>query len=142
MANFLYNSGKKSFFDGGVDWDNDTVKILLVNNSYSPLKSHKTVADVLIGSTELTGSGYDRKTLTNCTVVQDDINDRVLLSADDAVWNSIQAGTAKGAVIFKDSGIDSSSTLIAYIDSAGFPIETIGSNLILEFSNSGLIKLN
>lgn len=140
MANFLFNSAKKSFFGNGIDWDNDTLKILLVNNNYTPMKSHKTVQEVIASSSELSGSGYSRKELANCKVTQDDLNDRALLSSDSVSWKTINAGTVKGAVIYKENGSDGSNPVIAYIDENGFPIKTIGSNLILEFDNLGVIK--
>lgn len=139
MANLIYNKAKKGFVDGTIDWDNHTVKAMLVGDTYTPDKDHNFVADVV--AAELSGTGYDRKTLANKTVTQDDVNDVAKVDADDITWTGIQAGTAKGMVIYKEETTDADSVLIAYIDEGGFPVVSNGGDLIMEFHESGIIQL-
>lgn len=139
MSNLIYNKAKKGFVDGTIDWDGDTIKVMLVGETYTPDKDHNFVSEVV--STELSGTGYERKSLENKTVVQDDVNDVAKVDADDITWESIQAGTAKGMVVYKQGSSDTDSILIAYIDEGGFPVVSNGGDLIMEFHSNGIIQL-
>lgn len=149
MADVIYNIAKKSFADGNLDWDDNTIVVMLLSSdsTYTPDADHKFVSDVMSnGGVELSGSGYSRKVLTNCVVIQDDSLDRVILDADDVVWTSINAGTATAALIYKRVGNDDSTPnddiLIAYIDSGGFPISTNGGDLFIKWNAEGIINIS
>ena len=141
MANFLYNSAKTGFVNGTIDWDDSTIKAMLVKDTYTPDKDHKFVADVTPASNELSDASYSRKTLQNKTVTQDDVNDVAKVDSDDLTWTAINAGTAAGMVIYKENTGDADNVLIAYINDGGFPVTTNGGDLIMEFNAEGIIQL-
>ena len=78
----IYNNFKELLFNGGIDLDTDTIEVALVSDSpaYTPdIDGEAFVDDVLDGgvtASELSGTGYSRKTVT-ITVAQDNTNDRV-----------------------------------------------------------------
>jgi len=115
MADVIYNSFKKKIMDGSIDLDTDTIKVALVTSSYTPVQdTHDFFDDV---TNEVSGTGYTAggATLGSKTVTQDDTNDRGVFDAADTSWSSSTL-TARGAVIYKSTGVASTSPLIGYID--------------------------
>ena len=116
MANVVYNSFKKKIMDGSIDLDTDTIKVALVTSSYSPDKDNHDFFDD-VQSYEVSGDGYTAggATLNNKSVTQDNTNDRGVFDADDVTWSNSTI-TARGAVLYKDTGDPSTSPLICYFD--------------------------
>lgn len=112
-----YNYFKKFMVDGSdVDLDSDTIKVALCDNSYTPdIDTHDYYDDL---TNELSGGGYTAggATLANAALTVDTTNDRVKFDADDASWTSFTATNVRYAIIYKDTGTDSTSLLIAYVD--------------------------
>lgn len=133
MASLLYNKAKAEFLKGGIDFDTDTIKCLLVTASYTPSVDHNFVTDI---TNEIAVSGYVRKTLT-CSVTEDDTNDRGVADANDVVWTALGAGaTVAGVVVFKDTGSDATSPLIYYGDFTDTP--TNGGDFTVQWAATGL----
>ena len=140
MANVVYNSAKAELFKGSIDCLNDTLKVALVTSSYIPsASSHTYYSDI---TNEVSGTGYTAggATLTNVSVSKDDIDAEGVLDADDVTWSSSTI-TARGAVIYKDSGVASTSPLICYID-FGSDKASSASNFVLQWNSEGIININ
>jgi len=93
---------------------------------------------------ELSGAGYtaDGELLSSRAVNQDDGNDRAEFDdTADMTWTGISAGTADAAVIYIDSGTDSTSYPICYIDTGGFPVVTNGGDLTIQWNAEGILQL-
>ena len=124
MANIMYNSYGVKIQSGLIDLTGDTIKVALVTSSYTPdMDSHTAFSDI---TNEISGTGYTAggATLGTITVTQDNTNDRAVFDAADTSWTSSSL-TARGAVVYKDSGVDSTSWLISYKD---FTSDQISSN--------------
>jgi hypothetical protein len=116
MASAVYNNAKELFANGGLDWNTDDMRCLLVTSSYSPnIDTHVFVSDV---TNELSGGGYVRKTLTGETVTQNNTDDRADLSADNVTWTALgaAAGTPAKAIIFKFVSVDGDSPIVGHVD--------------------------
>ena len=142
MATFMYNGGLEIIGNGGADWDDGALvfRIMLVQNGYTPNRDHRFVSDV---TNELSGTGYVRKTLAGRTVTRDDGTDKVKCDATDPVWTGINAGTAEGAVIYKQTGGDDSSPgnddLVCFLD---FSQVTNGGDMTLQFHADGVFAFS
>lgn len=139
MATVIYNSFKKKIMDGSIDLDTDTIKVALVTSSYSPNQdSHDFFDDI---TNEVSGTGYSSggATLANKTVTQDNTDDEGVFDADDVTWSSSTI-TARGAVLYKSSGVASTSPLIAYIDFGSDQISAAG-NFVIQWSSEGILNL-
>ena len=117
MANAIYNRFKQGILAGDYDLDNASVevKVALVTSAYSPdIDTHEDYADI---TNEVTGTGYTAggKLLANKAVTKDTTDDEGVFDADDVSWTSSTI-TARGAVVYVDTGTDSTSLLIAYFD--------------------------
>ena len=142
MASFLYQKGVTESLKSE-DLIAGTIKVLLVTSGYTPNKDHDFVSDLVPGTNELSGFGYERKTLTNKTLTEDDANDRAVFDdGDDVTWTAIDAGTAAAAVLFIQKTNDADSILLAYIDSGGFPFTTNGGDLVIEWNAAGIFYIS
>lgn len=92
-----YNEGMEDILDGTVDWDTDTIKMILCDAAYTPAATDTAVSDQLSTANGYTSGGV---TLT-CTALNS--AGTITLDASDASWTasggSIAAATA---VIIKD----------------------------------------
>lgn len=117
MANLTYNSFKGNM-DGNVLWDDNsttTIKAMLVTGSYVPDKDlHEFIDDV---TNESSGTGYTAggKEVLNRLIAIDNTLDLAKYDANDITWSSSTV-TARGVVLYKDTGTPSTSPLIMYID--------------------------
>jgi hypothetical protein len=139
MASVVYNSFKKKIMDGSIDLDTDTIKVALVTSSYSPdIDSHDFFDDV---TNEVTGTGYTAggATLGSVTVTADNTDDEGVFDAADTTWSSSTI-TARGAVIYKSTGTDSTSPLIAYIDFGADKSSSSG-NFTIQWNSEGILNL-
>ena len=130
MANALYPKAKESFINGHINMSANTITIALVDTGvYTYSTSHQFRSDVsnsaVIAST----------TLSNKTVASG------VFDADDATFSSVTGANCEALIIYADTGIQTTSRLIAYIDSAtGLPILPNGGDITVAFS-SGASKI-
>ena len=137
MANLMYNAGKKKLLDGSIDWLTETIKVALVTSGYSPNQdTHDFFDDV---TNEVVGAGYTAggATLAGKAVTQDDTNNRGVCDADDVTWAAATI-TARGAVVYKSTGVASTSPLICYID-FGADKTSSGGDLKIEWNAAGVV---
>lgn len=139
MASVIYNGFKKKIMDGSIDLDTDTIKVALVTSTYTPnIDTHVFFSDI---TNEVSGTGYSAggSALANKSVTQDNTNDLGYFDADDLSWTSSTI-TARGAVIYKSTGVSSTSPLIGYID---FSTDKVTSNgtFTITWASNGILSL-
>jgi hypothetical protein len=120
-----------------IDFDTDTIKVMLVTNTYVPSATgHATKASV---TNEVSGTGYTAggATLSSPTVV--DSAGTITFDAADVTWTQNGAGfsTARHAIIYKDTGTAATSTLIGWID-FGADKGNVAGDLVLAFNAAGI----
>lgn len=133
MPSRTYNKGINEISNQGIDFLNDTIKIMLVNSAYAHNPDSNFVSDIVANEV----AGATRQTLGTKTVTEDDTNDRSVFDAADPTFPSVTSGsTIGGAVVFKDTGADATSPLIAFLDTTDTP--TNGGNITIQFSANGI----
>ena len=143
----IYNNFKELLFNGGIDLDTDTIEVALVSDSpaYTPdIDGEAFVDDVLDGgvtASELSGTGYSRKTVT-ITVAQDNTNDRATADTTDLTYTGLDAGTIDAILVFKTVTNDSDSPLIAHLTSTDFPLTTNGGDVTIQWDPAGVLTLS
>lgn len=140
MASVIYNSFKRDIMNGGIDLDTDTIKVALVTSSYTPNQdTHDNFDDV---TNEVSGTGYSAggASLANKTVTADTTDDEGVFDADDVTWPTSTI-TARGAVIYKSTGVASTSKLICYIDFGSDQISSAG-DFTIAWNSEGILNLN
>ena len=121
MANTLYDYCRQRFLEAQINWMTDTVKAILVSTSaYTPQTAvHQYAADIppsarIAGPVTLTA-----KATTGGAA-----------DAADCTFTSVSGATINAIVIYKDTGTEATSPLIAYIDTAtGLPITPNGGDI-------------
>ncbi len=144
MASLVYQMWKLNQLNGTsfIDFDSDTLKVMLVTSSYTPnADTHDFANDI---TNEVSTSGYSAggKALTGLTAVSDSANGWVNIDASDIAW-SIPSGstlTARGGVLYKSLGTLTISPLIAYLDFGTDQVASNG-NLTIQWSTAGYLRL-
>lgn len=121
-----------------VDFDTDTIKVMLCTSSYVPSASGHACKNSV--TNEVTGGNYTAggNTLTSPTVTL--TSGTVTFDAADTVWTAHASGfvNARYAVIYKDTGTAATSTLIAYVD-FGVDKTNVGGDFSLVFNAAGIV---
>jgi hypothetical protein len=141
MANLVYNVLKTGLITGDINLASDTLKIALVTSTYTPnIDTHLYYSDLT--NEVAAGGGYTTggKTLTGVAVLTDLPNDRSALDADDITW-ATSTITARGAIIYKDTGTPSTSKLITYIDFTTDKTSS-GGDFTVAFDVTGILRLS
>ncbi len=121
VVSTLSNHYKYQLLAGNIDLVNDTIKIILVDDTFVFDKdAHATLADVIDSpSPELdNGNGYTQqnKTLTGGTLTEDDSGDRSYRTFDNVSWTADggNLGPIGAAILYDDDTAD--DTVIGCID--------------------------
>ena len=103
MANAMYNATKKYILNGAIDWDTNTINVMLVTATYSPnIDTHDFRDDI---TNEVSGTGYTAGgyTITTPSVTQDNTNDRGVFDSEDPTWSTATI-TARACVLYRARG--------------------------------------
>lgn len=132
MANAYYQKGLQAFAEAKIDWLSDAIKAVLVDTAvYSPdLVNHQYLSDIPSGARVSISPAFTAKT-TN-------VPSGGVLDAADITFAAVTGAQAEAVAIFKDTGTDSNSPLICFIDTAqGLPVTPGGSDITLVWDNGG-----
>ena len=135
----LFGNALKQAVNGEWDWDSDTIKVMLTTSSYTPDQdTHDYKDDV---TNEVSGTGYTAggATLANCAVTYTAGTNVIKIDADDVTW-AASTITARHAVIYKSTGVDGTSPLIAYIG-FGEDKSSENGNFTLQWHADGIVKI-
>lgn len=140
MASAIFNEYKKNI--GSINWNSALIKVILVDNTYAlDIDAHSNLDDINALAVEVSGTGYTAggATLANNAVTRDDVNDWSKFDSDDIVWASSTL-TARGAIVYFDSTVASTSTLIAYVDFVADKSSSAG-DFIIQWHTDGVFRL-
>ena len=127
MANTLYDAARQRFLEAQLNWMTDTIKVLLVDTgAYTPQTAvHQYLSDIPT-SARIAGP----VTLTSKTTTGG------AADAADITFTSVSGPSIEAIVIYMDTQTESTSPLIAFIDTAtGLPITPNGGDIIVTWDN-------
>lgn len=127
MANAMYAKGLEAFLTGQINWASDTIKAVLVDTlTYTPnLATHQFLSDIPEAARVATSPSLDLKSAANGVA-----------DAADVTFSAVSGNQSEALVIFKSTGVDASSRLICYIDTAtGLPITPGGGDITVVWDN-------
>jgi hypothetical protein len=123
----IYGLAHKSAWNKEIDFDSDTIKVMLCTSAYTPDQdAHQYKSSV---TNEVTGTGYTAggATLTSPTVTYNAGTNTLTLDGADTSWASSTI-TARYAVIYDATpASDATRPLIAYTDFGSDVTSTAGS---------------
>lgn len=125
MANKFYPLGKEKMLRGQINWEADTIKVALTTSDYTYSDTHEFLSSLSTAVLAIP------QALANKTVTSG------VFDANDIAFTSVPTGsTVKALVVFKDTGVTSTSPLLAYLDAVtGFPMATFGGDISIPWSN-------
>lgn len=146
-TNFVTNKAKFLLANGSLELLNDTLKVALVSNNWIGINANGNFMQEVSQNVlpyEVSVSGYSRQTLTNKVVVEEDVTTGyAYFTASNVTFSSLASGnTVGGAVLFKDTGDDTTNPLIAFYSIIDTP--TNGGDITIQWANSvngGILKL-
>ena len=127
MANTLYDYCRQRFLEAQINWMTDTVKVILVSTSaYTPQTAvHQYLSDIPVSGRIAGPVTLTAKATTGGAA-----------DAADCTFTSVSGATINAIVIYKDTGTEATSPLIAYIDTAtGLPITPNGGDIIVTWDS-------
>ena len=141
MASALYNTAKGKLGDGSIDWNTDTIKMALVTSSYTPnIDSDDFWNDVSANEVAASGSYSAGGVTLTASVTIDNTNDRAVYDASDVVVTGF-TGTFRYGVVYKSTGVASTSPLICYVDFTGSNISVVGGTFTDTINAAGVFNL-
>lgn len=132
MANALFDFGRESYLDGNLDWTTQLTKLVLVDHGVdTPVPAtDQDLADITAGARIATSAGFGTKTST-----------AGVADAADITLTSVSGASVESIVIYFDSTVEATSTLIAFIDTAtGLPVTPNGGDITITW-DSGANKI-
>jgi hypothetical protein len=141
VANFAFDAYKNQLFGSGtrVDLDADTIKAMFVDHAdYTPVVTADFVNDVTsaarvpaIGSCPALAS----KTIGTVAVG--------VFDAADTVFTALTGDASESLILFKDTGVESTSDLIVRWDTAtGLPLTPNGADVTVVWAAGGIITIS
>ncbi|MFC9768676.1 hypothetical protein [Rhodococcus jostii] len=136
----LYGLALKSVFDKEIDWNTDTLKVMLATSSYTPDQdTHQYKSSV---TNEVSGTGYTAggATLASATTTYTTGTNTLVLDAADSSWTTSTI-TARYAIIYNSTpGTDATRPLIAYVD-FGADVSTTAGTFTITWDAAGIVTL-
>jgi hypothetical protein len=136
MANALYDSGKERLLGHSTESINlvsDTIKVILIDSAdYTASLSTHTHLDDVAAAARVATATLASKTTTGG-----------VFDAGDVTFTSVTGDQSEALVIYKDTGVETTSPLIAYIDTvtSGLPVTPSGGNIVVTWNASGIFTL-
>lgn len=127
MANALYAKGRENILAGSINMTTDNLKCVLVDAAdyVVNLATHQYLSDIAAIGRVATSGNLASKTFTNG-----------LFDAADALFVAVTGDPSEAVVIYQDTGVATTSRLIAYIDTAtGLPVTPNGQDILVAWDN-------
>lgn len=128
MANTLYDFARQRFLEAQINWMTDTIKVILVDTgAYTPQTGvHQYLSDIPT-SARIAGP----VTLTSKATTGG------AADAADVTFTAVTGASIEAIVIYVDTGTESTSPLIAFIDTAtGLPITPNGGDIAPRYAQA------
>jgi hypothetical protein len=132
MSNSLYDRGREGFLAGEIDWDADNIKMVFIDHTDDTPDpdNDEDLADLGAAARVATSGNLSSKTVT----------DGVADAADETV-STVSGDEFESVNIYQDTGVEGTSLLIAYIDTAtGLPCTPNGGDITVQW-DSGANKI-
>lgn len=133
MANSFYTDFFDQLGSAGIAFLTDNIKVVLTDADYTFSAAHTALSDIGGTGRVATSGNLSGKTLTDG-----------VFDADDITFAAVAAGdTVTGFALYKDTGVESTSTLIAFWDTdtgGAISIPTNGGDINLTW-DSGANKI-
>ena len=103
----MYSESLESFAKGEIDWLGDDIKLVLLDDAdyTAAVTTDQFLSDIPAAARVATSGNFTGKTATLGAC-----------DADDVVLTSVMGDPVENAAVYQDTGIESTSRLIMYLD--------------------------
>ncbi len=138
MANTIYNNATLLILDGNSDLSGSTIKLMILNNTYTPSATEDYISEV--SSKQVSGTGYTAGgyTLSNVTVTESSGTSK--FDADNISVNPVTFTNGRWGIVYIDSGTPATSPMLVALD-FGADKSPVAEPLAINFSASGILTL-
>lgn len=128
MADVMYNSGSVP---------SGTIKLALFTTSYTFDETDAFFSDL---SGEASGTNYTTggSAVAGLTIAQDDASDGATVDFNDVTFSNVTLTNVNAYVLYYDTGVTSTSQLIAYVEFAEGAQSTVGNDFTVQPNASGV----
>lgn len=135
MASAVYPIANDEFLNGDIDLAVDTIKAVLVDAAdYTYSNAHNFLDDVPAGARATNGTG----TLASKTIGT--VGNVTTFDAADTTLTAVTGDPSEAVVVYKDTGAEATSQLIAYLELTA-AVTPNGGNITLQWNASGLFTI-
>tara|TARA_R110000823_G_C15952958_1_gene502546 strand:- start:22783 stop:23190 length:408 start_codon:yes stop_codon:yes gene_type:complete len=127
MANALYDLAREAFLGGDIAFDTDNIKAALLDlTDYTPnLATDQFLTDIPVGAIVATSGNLASKTVT-----------LGVADAADVTLTAVTGDESEYILLYQDTGVGTTSRLIALIDTAtGLPVTPNGGDIVIQWDN-------
>lgn len=127
MGNALYTKYREKALQGQINWLTDNIKVVLVDAADYTVNTatHEFLSEIPSAGRVAISANLTGKTATGGVA-----------DANDVTFPSVTGDISEALVIFKDTGTDTTSPLIAYIDTAtGLAVTPNGGDITVIWPN-------
>lgn len=127
MANAMYAKGLEAFGNAQINWPLDVVKAVLLDlNTYVPdLTTHSFLSDIpALARVSISAALASKQNVLG------------VMDAQDVQFSAVSGPQSEAIALFKDTGVEGTSQLICFIDTAlGLPVTPGGGDIFVVFDN-------
>lgn len=141
MSVLTYNRAIYLHATGALNLATADLRMALLNeNSTAGSEPAAATLSAFSDLSEIEATNYARKALANETVTQDDVNNQVVIDADNPTWTALGGAandTITAALVYVHTGADSANVPLYYIE-LNSALPTNGSDVSLQVNPDGL----
>jgi hypothetical protein len=142
-ANMAMVEGIESIVDRTLDYIADTIKLILLTNTYVANKDHQFIDEGGVADmVDARVPGTTDQTLTGKATGKDLTGDFAAFTASNATFTAVAGGATAGQVgLYKDTGVATTSKILGVFDITD--ITTNGGDITIQFASlasGGLVK--
>lgn len=126
MANALYTKAKQALIDATIDLGSDDIRVILVDGAdYTPnMSTHDALDDIPSAARVAVSGALANKSITDG-----------VFDADDITITSVSGDQFEYLVLYKHTGVESTSLLLLLIDTAtGLPCTPNGGDITIQWA--------
>lgn len=128
MANTLFDYARQRFLESQINWMTDTIKCILVDtgNYTVQTSTHQYLSDIATSARVTSPVTLTAKATTGGAA-----------DAADCTFTAVSGSSIEAIVIYKDTGSESTSPLIAWIDTATGLLASLYTAMCKSIRNTG-----
>lgn len=138
FTGYLYGRMFLAAFNKEIDWDTDTIQVILTTSAHTPDQDNHDYLNDL--TNEVSGGGYSRQTLASKTITYTGATNVFAVDAADVTFSSATFTFRNVHVVDTSPATDATRPLICY-QQGDADVTGAGGDLVLQWHSSGIFTV-